>query len=60
MALRKSAMQWAFLPALLLLLFHLQAVWRTNEPKALDPQLKVLAMGTFITALTFSLGLVLA
>ena len=56
----KSPMQWAFLPALLLLLFHLQAVWRTNEPKALDPQLKVLAMGTFITALTFSLGLVLA
>lgn len=41
-------------------LIHLKRVWTTTEPRALDPQLKVLAMGTFITALLFSLGLILA
>ncbi len=47
-------------PILLLPLVHLLKVRRTKEPRALDPQLKVLAMGTFFTALLFSLGLILA
>jgi 1,4-dihydroxy-2-naphthoate polyprenyltransferase len=38
---------------------HLRRVWVTTEPRLLDPQLKVLAMGTFLTAILFSLGIVL-
>lgn len=39
---------------------HLRTVLRTDEPRALDPQLKTLAITTLMTALLFSLGLVLA
>lgn len=51
---------WLILPGILLLLLHLLKVWRTKEPRDLDPQLKVLALGTFFTALLFSLALILA
>ncbi len=52
--------RWLFLLVVPVFAIHLSRVWTTTEPRALDPQLKVLAMGTFITALTFSLGLILA
>lgn len=52
--------QWLFLIVLPGFVIHLSRVWSTTEPRALDPQLKVLAMGTFFTALLFSLGLVIA
>jgi 1,4-dihydroxy-2-naphthoate octaprenyltransferase len=52
--------RWLFLLAVPGFIVHLRRVWTTGDPRGLDPQLKVLAMGTFITALTFSLGLILA
>ena len=55
-----SWQQWLFLLVVPGFVVHLRRVWTTTDPRALDPQLKVLAMGTFITALTFSLGLILA
>lgn len=51
---------WLFLLTLPVFIIHLNRVWTTPEPRALDPQLKVLALGTFFTALLFSLGLILA
>ena len=53
----RSPLQWIYLPALFLPLLHLVKVWRTAEPRDLDPQLKVLALGTFFTAILFSFGL---
>ncbi len=55
-----SYSQWLFLLAAPGFIIHLRKVWTTTEPRDLDPQLKVLAMGTFVTALLFSLGLILA
>lgn len=49
-----------FLATMPLLIMHLVRVWTTAAPSDLDPQLKVLAMGTFLTALLFALGLILA
>jgi 1,4-dihydroxy-2-naphthoate polyprenyltransferase len=51
---------WLFLLIMPSFIIHLKRVWTTTDPRALDPQLKVLAMGTFLTALLFSLGLILA
>lgn len=51
---------WLFVLVVPGFIIHLRRVWSTPEPRALDPQLKVLAMGTFLTALLFSLGLILA
>ncbi len=51
---------WLFLLVVPGFIIHLKRVWTTKEPRDLDPQLKVLAMGTFFTALLFSLGLILA
>lgn len=51
---------WLFLLVLPGFIIHLRKVWTTTEPRDLDLQLKVLAMGTFVTALLFSLGLILA
>ncbi|MBK9077247.1 MAG: 1,4-dihydroxy-2-naphthoate polyprenyltransferase [Flavobacteriales bacterium] len=51
---------WLFLVALPGFGIHLKRVFSTTEPRMLDPQLKVLAMGTFFTAILFSLGLILA
>ncbi len=51
---------WLFLLVVPGFIIHLKKIWTAPEPRALDPQLKVLAMGTFLTALLFSLGLILA
>lgn len=51
---------WLFLLTTPVFLIHLKRVWSIAEPGDLDPQLKVLAMSTFLTALLFSLGLILA
>ena len=51
---------WLFLLVVPGFVIHLKRVWTIKEPRDLDPQLKVLAMGTFFTALLFSLGLILA
>lgn len=55
-----SPYQWLFLLVVPGFIIHLKNIWTTTEPRDLDPQLKVLAMGTFVTALLFSLGLILA
>lgn len=52
--------QWLFLLALPGFLIHLKRVLTNTEPRQLDPQLKTLAMTTFLTAILFSLGLILA
>jgi 1,4-dihydroxy-2-naphthoate polyprenyltransferase len=52
--------RWLFLLVLPGFIIHLKKVWTAPEPRALDPQLKVLAMGTFLTAILFSLGQILA
>jgi 1,4-dihydroxy-2-naphthoate octaprenyltransferase len=57
---RMSWSWWLFLLVVPGFVVHLKRVWTTKEPRDLDPQLKVLAMGTFFTALLFSLGLILA
>lgn len=52
--------QWLFLLALPGFIIHLKRVLTNTEPHLLDPQLKTLAMTTFLTAILFSLGLILA
>src|SRR6185436_3905685 len=52
--------QWLFLITLPLFGLHLRNVMASTDPHALDPELKRLALGTFFTALIFSLGLILA
>ncbi len=51
---------WLFLLALPGFVIHLKRVLTNTEPRLLDPQLKTLAMTTFLTAILFSLGLILA
>ncbi len=41
-------------------IIHLKRVKSNKEPRLLDPQLKTLAMTTFLTAILFSLGLIIA
>lgn len=50
--------QWAFVLVFLPLDRHLRTVQQNTEPRALDPQMKVLALSTLVTALLFSLGLI--
>lgn len=57
---RSSAWQWLFLITLPGFVIHLKRVLANKEPRLLDPQLKTLAMTTFLTAILFSLGLILA
>ncbi len=51
---------WLFLLVAPGFIIHLKHVWSAPEPRALDPQLKVLALGTFATALLFAAGVILA
>lgn len=53
-------MFWLFLVTLPGFVIHLKHVLANTEPRLLDPQLKTLAMTTFLTAILFSLGLILA
>ena len=52
--------RWLFLLSAPVFTIHLKKVWTAPEPRLLDPQLKVLALSTFLTAILFSLGLILA
>ncbi len=51
---------WLFMLVVPGFIVHLKRIWTTPEPRGLDPQLKVLAMGTFVTAVLFGLGVILA
>lgn len=48
---------WLFLIGLVPVLVHAVRVQQNADPKLLDPELKRLALGTFLTAITFSIGL---
>lgn len=52
--------QWIIVPPLGLILAHWYRETKIRKPQDLDPELKRLAMSTFLTALLFSLGLILA
>ncbi|MBL0127308.1 MAG: 1,4-dihydroxy-2-naphthoate polyprenyltransferase [Flavobacteriales bacterium] len=56
----ESAWHWTFLITLPAFFIHLKRVLSNTEPRLLDPQLKILALTTFLTAILFSLGLILA
>lgn len=55
----KSAYQFLFVLAYIPIFKHLNKVYRNNDPKALDPELKKLALSTFLFAILFGIGLVL-
>ena len=49
--------QWGYLITTSVMASHLRIVLRNHDPAALDPELKRVALGTFATALAFSIGL---
>jgi len=55
----RSSYQFLFLLAYIPLFKHLVTVYKNKDPKELDPELKKLALGTFLFAILFGLGLVL-
>lgn len=55
----KSAYQFLFVLAYLPIVKHGIVVYKNKEPKLLDPELKKLAISTFLFSLLFGLGLVL-
>jgi 1,4-dihydroxy-2-naphthoate octaprenyltransferase len=52
--------QYVFILSFVAMGRHLRFVMKNTEPRALDPHMKFLALTTLVTALLFSLGLVLA
>ncbi len=55
----RSAYQFLFLLAYIPVLKHLLTVYRNKDPKLLDPELKKLALSTFLFAVLFGVGLIL-
>jgi 1,4-dihydroxy-2-naphthoate polyprenyltransferase len=55
-----SVWQWMIILPVGLLLAHWYREDKIKQPRNLDPELKRLAMATFLTALLFSLGIILA
>lgn len=53
-----NAGQYWFLIAYIPLTFHLIAVAKTQEPRALDPELKKLALGTFLLSILLALSMI--
>lgn len=51
---------WLYLVGFVPILIHSVRVQTNTEPARLDPELKRLALGTFLTAILFSLGLILS
>lgn len=47
-----------YLPAFIPLVFHLQRVVSNEDPKLLDPELKIVALSTFGISLLFAVGLI--
>ncbi len=54
-----SISNWIYLVTFAPLIKHLQFVNQNKEPKALDPELKKVALSTFFVAILFSLGLII-
>jgi len=55
----KSYVQFLFLIAFIPILKHLLVVYKNNDPKLLDPELKNLALSTFLFAILFGVGQIL-
>lgn len=55
----RSAYQFLFLLAYIPVFNHLKTVYSNRDPKDLDPELKKLALSTFLFAVLFGLGLIL-
>ena len=50
--------QYFFLVVYLPLIMHLKTVYNSNEPRLLDPELKKLALSTFLLSIFLALGLI--
>ncbi len=55
----KSFFQFLFLLAFIPILKHAYTVYNNKDPKELDPELKKLALSTFLYAILFGIGLIL-
>ncbi len=55
----ESPKQFLFLIAFVPIFLHLHTVYKNKSPKLLDPELKKLALSTFLFAFLFGLGLVI-
>jgi len=55
----KSAFQFIFILAYIPIFKHLMVVYNNKDPKELDPELKKLALSTFLFAILFGIGLIL-
>ena len=53
-----SRWQFLFLIAFIPIFFHMFTVYKNKDPKKLDPELKKLALSTFLFAVLFGLGLI--
>lgn len=56
----KSPFQFLFLLAYLPIMKHFQVVYQNKFPKLLDPELKKLAISTFLFSILFGIGLLLS
>ena len=54
-----SPKQFLFVIAFIPIFKHLKTVYKNKEPKALDPELKKLALSTFLFAILFGLSQIL-
>ena len=55
----KSPLQFLFMLAFIPIFKHLLVVYKNEDPKDLDPELKRLALSTFLFALLFSIGVII-
>ena len=55
----KSPKQFLFVVAFISIFLHLLTVYKNKKPEQLDPELKKLALSTFIFAILFGLGQIL-
>ncbi len=55
----RTAYQFLFVLAYIPIFKHLHTVYKNKNPKALDPELKKLALSTFLFAILFGIGLIL-
>jgi 1,4-dihydroxy-2-naphthoate octaprenyltransferase len=54
-----SVFQFLFVPAFIPIFLHLRTVYKNKLPEELDPELKKLALSTFLFAVLFGLGQIL-
>ena len=55
----KSDLQFLFIIPYLPIFKHVMVVYNNKDPKQLDPELKKLALGTFLFAILFGIGLII-